>query len=236
MTCLPLANSTFCPSLQLYTGYIPDGLGITDIASFDEYMRHSIATAPSDAASNFGDIFRNPNVFNCPGWNGDGLRYLQSSLCAYFAGMAFQYGPPASWWSDAEEAGMCARFVKPVPLCRGTLRRFEESWVSVFADRRSCPVGENEAAQGLRGFITSVKDYLSANDNEGDAKCLVAESVAERNHCGFQTAAEGSRFCESADVEQEPCCGNANLQSMRSPSRSSSLPASSPRFICVQVD
>ncbi|KAJ3401395.1 hypothetical protein HDU80_006060 [Chytriomyces hyalinus] len=238
MSCVSMTNSTYCPSFAGFTAYIPHGVPVQDTASFDDYMAQTVSLGTTPTQSTMGDLIRNPSVFNCPGWDGTGLRYIQSTMCAYFAGMGSVY--PVGSGSGTCNDG------KPVtvPVCQQTMDSFKSSWDAVFSNTDFCPDGQNDAAASLIDFVVSVRDQLSSDSST----CLTAE-LAEREHCGFQSTLEATQFCEtkpadSYQVPHEACCDY--LDSVYASESEDYLHAdgnfeiprtsSTPRFICVQVD
>ncbi|KAJ3067540.1 hypothetical protein HDU99_003454, partial [Rhizoclosmatium hyalinum] len=200
MSCLPLINSTMCPSFQHYSAYLVTGLPVTDVPSFDTYIQTSIDTSLNQYS--FGEMMR--TAFNCPGWNGLGLRYHQSVFCGYLTALGAQFAP------DNSPYDTCNPPESVIPLCQSTLDSFAASWRAVFADEAACPEGMNEGATAFFDWIVSVRDRLSADEGT----CLVAESVETAN-CGFKSALEANEYCTHAarDAEGEegkidPCCAS----------------------------
>ncbi|KAI9332854.1 hypothetical protein BDR26DRAFT_625677 [Obelidium mucronatum] len=195
-TCLPLAGSTMCPDFVSLNAFITSNLAfITDVAAFDNYIRQSIDT--STAANTFGDQVRTNPVFNCPNWDGTGLRYLQSSLCAYLVGQGVNQA------ADATPDTPCNPPGTVVPLCASSMTKFGASWNTVFSSRTFCPAGAGSLGAGPSSLVNFILGTQVTLSNE--ATCIAAEA-GEKSNCGFTSAADARKFCATATVAAEPCC------------------------------
>ncbi|KAI8611634.1 hypothetical protein BC830DRAFT_1140373 [Chytriomyces sp. MP71] len=196
--CLPLAGSAMCPDFVQFYAYIPSTVSqrIKDVASFDQVMKESVST--SNTSVGFGTLARDPNGYNCTGWDGTGLRYFQSTLCAYFVGMGMRHG--------TSEASRCNQPDQSIPLCAKTASKFVDSWNIIQYDKKACPFGPSTGATYYRDAILSNLQGLLSNSST----CLVGE-ISDVANCGFESKAEFTSFCSSADVDS--CCANSNLSS-----------------------
>ncbi|KAJ3028074.1 UNVERIFIED_CONTAM: hypothetical protein HDU68_002526 [Siphonaria sp. JEL0065] len=220
--CIPLTGTTMCPDFASLNAYIPPSVAsqITDITSFDSLIQASIQT---DAASGFGSAVRStaPGGYGCIGWDGKGLQYIQSTLCAYFVGMGAMNIADGS-------AGTCNPPGTSVPLCAATAQKFSASWDAVFGDVKNCPNGQDPGAISYKSYIMySVQGILSTS-----AGCLVSLGMVDGSHCGFATAAELLTFC--AINTTDSCCsdlgsapGSAFINTTQSPTNNTGSSTSS---------
>ncbi|KAJ3011723.1 UNVERIFIED_CONTAM: WD repeat-containing protein 74 [Siphonaria sp. JEL0065] len=168
---------------------------VNDVESFDNYIKTSIDTTNNPLA--FGGTVRTNSLYNCPDWDGTGLRYLQSSLCAYLVGLGVDVSADATPNTPCNPAGTV------VPLCSSTLTKFSAAWNTVFSSTTFCPSGAGTLGLGpnsLANYITSRQETLSSA-----ASCVVAEG-SETSNCGFQSAADAKKFCATSSVSADPCC------------------------------
>ncbi|KAI9326785.1 hypothetical protein BDR26DRAFT_1013069 [Obelidium mucronatum] len=193
--CIPLTGSTMCPDFSANNAFIPPSVSsqITDITSFDLLIKASIETTGS---SGFGSAMRStaPGGYGCTGWDGTGLRYFQSTLCAYFVGMGTMNIAEGS-------TGTCNPPTTTVSLCASSAATFSRSWDSVLSNTTFCPNGADPNAIMYKAYImASIQGILSSSPT-----CLVAEgSAGESAHCGFATTDELATFCSSNP--RDACC------------------------------
>ncbi|KAJ3264186.1 hypothetical protein HDU77_009165 [Chytriomyces hyalinus] len=164
--CIPLRDSAMCSSFAQFTAYIPANVAykVKTVADFDTLMRESIDLSSGENATGFGSLIASDNGYNCSGFTG-GLRYLQSTLCAYFVGLA---------------QGTCAtERVPKLPLCLGTADAFFASWGGVLGNQSVCQNGPGQAADLYKNaLMASMQGILNS-----DLDCLVAQSP-ETVTCG----------------------------------------------------
>ncbi|KAJ3233415.1 polar growth protein [Chytriomyces hyalinus] len=200
--CIPLRDSAMCSSFSQFTAYIPANVAfkVKTVSDFDTLMRESIDLSSEENATGFGSLIASDNGYNCTGFTG-GLRYLQSSLCGYFVGLA---------------QGTCGERVPKLPLCLGTADAFFASWGGVLGNTSVCPNGPGQAADMYKNAImASMQGILNS-----DLDCLVAQSP-ETGTCGFSSANEASSFCAS---NSDTCCSKLALNA------STPLPGNSTAF------
>ncbi|TPX55167.1 hypothetical protein CcCBS67573_g09500, partial [Chytriomyces confervae] len=187
--CIPLRDSAMCSSFGQFTAYIPANVAykVKTVADFDTLMRESIDLSSGENATGFGSLIASDNGYNCSGFTG-GLRYLQSTLCGYFVGLA---------------QGTCAERVPKLPLCLGTADAFFASWGGVLGNQSVCQNGPGQAADLYKNaLMASMQGILNS-----DLDCLVAQSP-ETGTCGFSSTKEASSFCAS---NSDTCCSTLAL-------------------------
>ncbi|TPX64879.1 hypothetical protein CcCBS67573_g08284 [Chytriomyces confervae] len=187
--CIPLRDSAMCSSFAQFTAYIPANVAykVKTVADFDTLMRESIDLSSGENATGFGSLIASDNGYNCSGFTG-GLRYLQSTLCGYFVGLA---------------QGTCGERVPKLPLCLGTADAFFASWGGVLGNQSVCQNGPGQAADLYKNaLMASMQGILNS-----DLDCLVAQSP-ETGTCGFSSAKEASSFCAS---KSDTCCSTLAL-------------------------
>ncbi|KAJ3251043.1 Sorbin and SH3 domain-containing protein 1 [Chytriomyces hyalinus] len=187
--CLPLAASAMCPEFAAFQAYIPPGAPIRDIASFDSFVAQSFGAGFTDLVQRSSQ-----GGYGCSGWNGTGMRYVHSIICAYYVQMGFSFSAQGS--SSPCNAAAPQR----IPVCSSTLDAFSAAWDAVFANPASCPSGMPASAQGYKSLLLASQQFTST-----DAGCMVG--VAEENGtCGYLTAAEAIAYCTAPINESQPCC------------------------------
>ncbi|KAI8840679.1 hypothetical protein BJ741DRAFT_595977 [Chytriomyces cf. hyalinus JEL632] len=187
--CIPLRDSAMCSLFAQFTAYIPANVAykVKTVADFDTLMRESVDLSSGENATGFGSLIASDNGYNCSGFTG-GLRYLQSTLCGYFVGLA---------------QGTCAERVPKLPLCLGTADAFFASWGGVLGNQSVCENGPGQAADLYKNaLMASMQGILNS-----DLDCLVAQSP-ETGTCGFSSAKEASSFCAS---NSDTCCSTLAL-------------------------
>ncbi|ORY53728.1 hypothetical protein BCR33DRAFT_711086 [Rhizoclosmatium globosum] len=129
------------------------------------------------------------SVYGCPNWNGAGLRFHVSAVCALLV-------------ANGNTSGCNAATSNVDPLCASTMATFVQTWNAVTSDPNVCPSGLTDAGVSLGAAFTYAQAQL--NDAPG---CVQLETVDAKN-CGYATAAEAAVFCSNA--QPDACCSSLN--------------------------
>ncbi|KAJ3224411.1 hypothetical protein HDU78_010967 [Chytriomyces hyalinus] len=180
-SCVPLTGTTQCPSFAAFSIY--SNKQLDGVAGFDAYMLESLDARPGTP---FGNYVRSPEGLGCTGWDGTGLRYLHSSLCASFVGLANMAEPP------------CVSPPATPPLCARTLATFVASLNAIRSNATACPGGGVAAAfESYASTFSVVAPFLADT-----ASCLSIETFDTQN-CGFLSTAEAVAHCATSS---DTCC------------------------------
>ncbi|KAJ3229998.1 Sorbin and SH3 domain-containing protein 1 [Chytriomyces hyalinus] len=207
--CLPLAASAMCPEFAAFQAFIPAGAPIRDIASFDSFVAQSFGAGFTDLVQR-----STQGGYGCSGWNGSGMRYVHSIICAYYVQLGF------SFTAQGSSSPCNAAAPQKIPVCSSTVDAFSAAWDAVFANPASCPAGMPASAQGYKSLLLASQQFAST-----DAGCMVG--VAEETAtCGYLTAAEAIAYCTTPANESQPCC--AGVQGLPPKPASTSTEATVP--------
>ncbi|KAJ3348654.1 Sorbin and SH3 domain-containing protein 2 [Entophlyctis luteolus] len=143
-------------------------------------------------SGSFGSSMRSTSVYNCPNWDGTGLRYYKSSWCMYFIASGIT--------TVADSTNATCSTAASAPLCLTTWDKFETSWTSTLSSTTFCPSGESSLAQTLSSLYSGLNGVMST------ATTCTVSLASETANCGFNTAAEASAFCSTTTVSAESCC------------------------------
>ncbi|KAI8840676.1 hypothetical protein BJ741DRAFT_595971 [Chytriomyces cf. hyalinus JEL632] len=180
-SCVPLTGTTQCPSFAAFSIY--SNKQLDGVAGFDAYMLESLDARPGTP---FGNYVRSPEGLGCTGWDGTGLRYLHSSLCASFVGLANMAEPP------------CVSPPATPPLCARTLATFVASLNVIRSNATACPGGGVAVAfESYASTFRVVAPFLADT-----ASCLSIETFDSQN-CGFMSTAEAVAHCTTST---DTCC------------------------------
>ncbi|KAJ3340705.1 Sorbin and SH3 domain-containing protein 2 [Entophlyctis luteolus] len=190
--CVSLANSTSCPDLTSFSAYVGASLvaaGVSDATTLDSYILQASADGTGDS---FGVAMRSSSIYDCPGWDGTGLRYQTTAVCVQlvWAGIG-----------NTDTASPCNPTDTTMPICKSSMQRFINAWSKVFSNTAYCPSGQNDLAKAYSTDVAETENYLSTASG-----CVVAEN-AEVNNCGYNTLAEAQTFC-SSDISGDTCCSS----------------------------
>ncbi|KAJ3194010.1 hypothetical protein HDU82_002596 [Entophlyctis luteolus] len=193
--CVPLTGSTSCPDLASYSAYVGANLvaaGVSDRASLDSYVLQASADGSGDS---FGVAMRSASLYDCPGWDGTGLRYQTTAVCVQlvWAGIG-----------NTDTASPCNPTGTTLPICKTSMQRFINAWSKVFSNTAYCPSGQNDLAKTYSTDVAETENYLSTASG-----CIVAENT-EVNNCGYNTLAEAQTFCAS-DISGDTCCSSISF-------------------------
>ncbi|KAJ3198876.1 hypothetical protein HDU82_000911 [Entophlyctis luteolus] len=181
-------------SADMYA-YIQANMSISSVASFDTYVKNGVSVDPD--TSGFGESMRqtaDPG-FGCPNWNGTGIRYHQSALCAALVANGFLFGAngTTSPCNSASEA--------PLSYCKSIMTAFTTSFDNIISNSSICPSPTATATSYLQ-FFAQTTSYLSTSST-----CTLGLSV-DRSQCGFLTAAEDTAYCATTGGKDDLCCSS----------------------------
>ncbi|KAJ3246794.1 hypothetical protein HDU78_006101 [Chytriomyces hyalinus] len=187
--CMPLTGTAMCPDFAGFKAFVPAGAPILNVNSFDTFVSQSYG-------SGFIDLVRRNTQggYGCSGWDGSGMRYMHSIICAYYVQMGFAY--------SVRSPVTCNGLIVPqvIPLCSSTLDAFSAAWDAVFSNPAYCPSGMPAAAQNYKAMLMASQRLASTDGN-----CLAGE-LGDGTSCGFLTSEEAIAYCSAPATESQPCC------------------------------
>ncbi|KAJ3398161.1 hypothetical protein HDU80_009216 [Chytriomyces hyalinus] len=190
--CVSLANSTACPDFAGFSAFIDTAQisGVSDLASFDNYIETSITT--SGGFATFAQMETVPSTpptagLNCTGFTGRGLRYHREALCAILA----------SQGSNAQSG--CGSAGKQVDFCASTVKLFVDSFNGMLVDGQQCPSPNTQRAAAYIRFYSDNTANLVSNGG-----CRYKAS--NEKLCGFSTTDQFNAFCAASATKTDPCC------------------------------
>ncbi|KAJ3018579.1 UNVERIFIED_CONTAM: Sorbin and SH3 domain-containing protein 2 [Siphonaria sp. JEL0065] len=204
MSCISLAQSTMCAGFKQFSAWVNPQLGVTDITSFDNYIRESVNTSPSVIGFGYGMV----NQYGCPGWTGAGLRYHLSAVCALVVAQGNLYG--------TEGGPPCNQPAAANPLCLSTYNAYLSSFATVQANALICPDGGASVQSQYVYAFDAIKTQLSDS-----ASCLSFEATDSTN-CGFASSTEATAFCATST---DSCCALVSTTAV--PTGTASVPSTS---------
>lgn len=201
--CLPLQTSQACPQFAQYSVQADPTL-FSNVQQFDTYVRNSHPNS-----SVFLNYVR--TTYNCPNWDGSGLRYPMSFICGLII--------------DVSSARFnCNEGAPQRQLCRSTASLTVSSFTAIFQNQRFCP------AQGARTLPSDYQTFATnrlTNDNPGQ-NCILGID-AEVTSCGFATLTEGRQYCSNpTNAQRDPCCAQLGRSAGNPPPVSNATNSTTP--------
>ncbi|KAJ3180783.1 hypothetical protein HDU85_003862 [Gaertneriomyces sp. JEL0708] len=168
--CFSLSTTQTCTSWT--DGSVQVSQNFSTVPQFDQYINTLYPEAVTHVPT-----FR--TQYQCPRWDGSGLRYQVSLTCALLV--------------DISTANGCQQPAHK-PMCRSTAQQALDSIKAVWADTTLCTPGVvRQLATNLEFFLTNMNT---------DANCIPAANF-EWWRCGFATEAQAATYCRTSD---DPCC------------------------------
>ncbi|KAH9276362.1 hypothetical protein BASA83_001053 [Batrachochytrium salamandrivorans] len=179
--CFSLRASTACPEFGDFS-LVPDNHTpplFTNLATFDSYIT---GWGPSP---NFQNYFK--SRYNCPNWDGSGLRYGRSLICGLSVSSAISRGCAAPASASTKQ------------LCKATANTAVASYQTIFSNTRFCPASSEHT---LDAVIVSFVEELPPAAAPG---CI--EGVrSDLSMCGFNGPVELLAYCVSNVSLADACC------------------------------
>ncbi|KAJ3340706.1 C-Jun-amino-terminal kinase-interacting protein 2 [Entophlyctis luteolus] len=195
-TCLLLSGSAECSDFADLYAYIQEDLSISSVASFDAYIKSGVSVDRNSYG--FGQSMRltaDPG-FGCPNWDGTGIRYHQSALCAAFVANGFLFGVNGTSTSPCNSNSS-----PPLSYCKSIMAAFTTSFSNIISNSSICPSPTTTATSYLQ-FFAQATSYLSTAST-----CTLGLSV-DRSQCGFLTTAEDTKYCGTSTGKSDLCCSS----------------------------
>ncbi|EGF77336.1 hypothetical protein BATDEDRAFT_36031 [Batrachochytrium dendrobatidis JAM81] len=180
--CFSLRTSTVCPEFGDF-GLLPDTHSpplFLDAKSFDAYVT-GWGSSPA-----FLDYFK--TRYNCPAWNGLGLRYARSLICGLSVHAALEQGCPPPARSASKQ------------LCKDTATQAVASYQVIFSNPQFCP------AASPRALDTSILNFQEKLQRVPECIPAIRSDLLM---CGFSTASELTRYCALDTSATDLCCAAA---------------------------
>ncbi|KAI8804647.1 hypothetical protein BJ742DRAFT_823692, partial [Cladochytrium replicatum] len=204
--CFSLDSPSVCTDWAGYTIRSTEQYGNT--AQFDKWLTDRLTNSTAI-------VSQWKTLYGCPNFDGTGIRYFTSFLCALTVDQA---AFPGDWYGvNASQYVTCRnKDALITPLCSDTCNQSKQSFVTMLNNTKMCSAWADSTPQqqanrqttvGL--FTTMCKKLPTTNRNAGT--CFDGDIPLEFATCGFTTTAQGTNYCSTTgNSANDPCCSRGS--------------------------
>ncbi|KAJ3123004.1 hypothetical protein HK098_002300 [Nowakowskiella sp. JEL0407] len=194
--CLAFQNSEICTNNNNYVFRATTFYNSTK--GFDDFNKQRREDNPTYIKSW-------QSLYGCPRWDGSGLRYRFSVLCATAVDQAVF---PQKWGINQYAA--CKGTTSVItPICKSTCDTARKSFEAIFNNSAFCdPVTSITAQQASsRSLTIQIHNTLCAELIPDQTTCFNGNIPLEEKTCGFFRSSDSRAYCKTTAGSTDPCCG-----------------------------
>ncbi|KAJ1547948.1 hypothetical protein HK096_008607 [Nowakowskiella sp. JEL0078] len=205
--CLAYNSSTICTPWE---GFVFRAtLKYNNTQDFDTYNRQLM-----ENNTNYLKSWR--DLYGCPNWDGTGLRYRFSVLCALSVDQA---AFPSTWPGSAVYSYPSCKGSTNVitSLCKNTCMTTLNSLMAIFNNQNYCTASASITPEQAKSRNQTVSTYTTLcshcpiAQSSADSVCFDGSTTPlEMKTCGFFTAAESKAYCKTTAGQSDTCCSTAS--------------------------